>query len=104
MNFEGKQCGICSKKLHSFKDEIAPGVHAEAYRCAEGHVSYTREVMKTIEALQKADSQERHLVKVGSSIAAPIPSSIVKLLSLKPKGKVYVSAQGNKIVILPSVA
>ncbi len=104
MNFQGKTCGICKKKLHSFKDEIASGVYAEAYKCINGHVSYPTRVMKTIEALQKADSQERHLVKVGSSIAAPIPASIVKLLNLKPKEKIYVSAQGNKIVILPGLA
>lgn len=55
MNFEGKICGICDNKLHSFKDELAPGVYVEAYKCSNGHMSYPAQVMKTIEALQKSE-------------------------------------------------
>ncbi|MBI4360498.1 AbrB/MazE/SpoVT family DNA-binding domain-containing protein [Candidatus Micrarchaeota archaeon] len=36
-------------------------------------------------------------------MAAPILASIVKLLGLKPKEKVYISTQDNKIIIRPSL-
>ena len=104
MKFEGKICGVCNKsRLHAFKDEISPGVSVDAYKCEYGHVSYPKEVMQTVEALLRTASEERHVVRVGSSIAVPIPASIVKLLGLRPKEKVFVSAQDNKIIIRPSV-
>lgn len=103
MNLEGKICGICDKgRLHAFKDEVVKGVYVDAFKCDYGHVCYTYDVMKKIEALHKASSEERHLVKVGSSVAAPIPASIVKMMKLKPREKILVSTQGNRIIILPS--
>ena len=105
MNFEGKMCGVCNEsKLHAFKDEFVEGVYVDAYKCGKGHVSYSRDVMQKMEALQKATSEERHLVKVGSSVAAPIPASIVRMFKLKPKEKVYVSVHGNRIIIMPTPA
>ena|SRR3989344_5067348 len=103
MNMEGKICGICNKgKLHAFKDEVSAGVYVDAFKCEYGHVSYTQEVMEKVEAMHKSMSEERHLVKVGSSIAAPLPASIVKLLNLKAKEKIYVTSENNKIIITPS--
>ncbi len=104
MNFEGKVCGICNKgRLHAFKDEVSPGVYVDAYKCEYGHVSYSKEVMEKVEAINRSTAEERHIVRVGSSIAVPIPASIVKLLGLKPREKVFVSAQDNKIIVRPSV-
>jgi hypothetical protein len=104
MNFEGKTCGNCNKgTLKAFKDEVAPGIQADAYKCNHcGNTSYPRPVMEKIEAMHKASSQERHLVKVGSSVAAPIPSSIVKELGLKIKESVFIRTQGRTIIIQPS--
>lgn len=105
MNLEGKPCGVCGKgRLKGFKDEVADGIHVDAYQCEHGHVSYSREVMEKVEAMRRATSQERHIVKVGSSIAVPIPASIAKLLELKPREKVFVALRGNSIVIRPSLS
>ena len=104
MNFEGKVCGICNKgKLHGFKEEIAEGIYVDAYKCDRGHISYSKEVMEKIEAFYRNFAEERHIVKVGSSIAVPIPASIVKLLNLKPKEKVFVTVQDNRIIIRPGM-
>lgn len=103
VDLEGKTCGMCEKgTLKAFKDEVTKGVYVDAFKCENGHVLYSREVMAKVEAIYKSSAQERHVVRVGSSIAVPIPSSIVKLLALKPKEKVYVTTQDNKIVITPS--
>ncbi|MDO8339609.1 MAG: AbrB/MazE/SpoVT family DNA-binding domain-containing protein [Candidatus Burarchaeum sp.] len=102
---EGKLCGICDKgRLHAYKDEITDGIYVDAYKCDfdPDHVSYTAEVMHKVEAIQRSTSVERHLVKVGSSVAAPIPSAIVKALRLKPRGRVFISAQGRRIIIRPA--
>jgi len=105
MNLEGKTCGVCNKgKLRAFKDEVAKGVYVDAYKDEYGHVSYTKDVMQKVENIFKATAQERHLVKVGSSIAVPIPKMIVKTLNLKPKEKVFVTTQDNKIIIRPGPA
>ena len=104
MNFEGKTCGACNKgKLHAFKDEIAEGVYVDAYKCDYGHVSYSKEVMEKIEKLNKTLNMERRIVKVGSSIAVPIPASVVKSFKLKPKERVFITTQDNKIVIQPAL-
>ncbi len=104
--FTGKICGICNNgKLHPFKDEVAAGIHVDAYKCDNGgHISYSGEVMGKVEALYKNTSEERHLVQAGSSVAAPIPAKIVKMLNLKPREKVYISMEGNRIVISPAPA
>jgi AbrB family looped-hinge helix DNA binding protein len=103
MDFENKTCGICNEsRLHAFKEQVSPGVYVDAYKCGNGHISYTREVMQTIEALGKATAQERHAIKIGSSLAIPIPAQIVKRLNIKPKEKVYVTTQDNAIIIRPS--
>ncbi len=103
MNLEGKVCGVCNKgRLHAFKDEVVEGVYVDAYRCDYGHASYTASVMKKVESLFKAAAETRHVVRVGSSVAVPIPASIVKLFGLKPKERVYVTTQGNRILILPT--
>ncbi len=101
MNLEGKTCGVCNKgKLRAFQDEVVEGVYVDAYKCSEfSHVSYTKEVMKHVESLYKQSSDERHIVKVGSSIAVPIPAEIARLLNLKAREKVFISTQDNKIII-----
>ena len=102
MSFEGKICGVCNKgKLNAFKQEVSAGVYVDAYRCDTGHISYAKAVMEKLEAMHKATAQERHVLKVGSSIAIPIPAGIAKALGLQPREKVYVSAQDNKIIIWP---
>ncbi|MFH1200552.1 MAG: AbrB/MazE/SpoVT family DNA-binding domain-containing protein [Candidatus Micrarchaeota archaeon] len=104
MKFNGKLCGVCNKgRLHAFKDELSPGVYADAFKCDYGHVSYGREVMAKVEAINKAVAQERHVVRAGSSLAVPIPASIAKMLGLKPREKVYITTKDNSIVIRPSV-
>ncbi|MBI3588192.1 AbrB/MazE/SpoVT family DNA-binding domain-containing protein [Candidatus Micrarchaeota archaeon] len=104
MNLEGKTCGVCDKgRLHRFTDEISKGVHVDAYKCDyAGHVSYDRNVMEKVEALYRQVAQERHVVKIGSSVAVPIPAGIAKSLNLKPKERVYVTSEDNKIIIHPS--
>ena len=107
MNFEGKICGVCNKgRLHAFKEEIEKGVYVDAYKCSGGHISHSEGVERKLGAIYNAGSLERHLVRIGppSSIAAPIPSSIVKLFKLKPKEKIFVSSQDNQIIIRPSPA
>ena len=106
IKLEGKTCGVCNKgKLHAFRDEIAEGVYADAFKCDYGgHVSYSKSVMEKVEALQKNTAQERHVVRVGSSIAVPIPSAIVKMLNLKPKERVFITTKDNRIIITPSVS
>ncbi len=103
MDFENKTCGVCNKaKLHRFQEQIAPGVYVDAYKCSNGHISYTREVMQKIEAFNKVVALERHAIKVGSSIAIPIPAQIVKAMGIKAKEKVYVTTKDNTIIIRPS--
>jgi|GEM_PF-1164458 len=104
MNFEGKTCGICDKgKLHSFRDEVSDGIYVEAYKCDNGgHVSYSREVAAKVEALLGTTTQKRSIVRIGSSIAVPIPASIARLLDLKPKEKVFVTTKDNHIIITPT--
>ena len=104
MNFEGKTCGECGKgRLHSTQDEIAEGVYVDAFKCSHcGGISYAQGVMAKVEAMQRAVSEERRLVKVGSSVAAIIPAAIVDALGLKPKEKVLINARGNRIIIVPS--
>ncbi|PIN95917.1 hypothetical protein COX86_04270 [Candidatus Micrarchaeota archaeon CG_4_10_14_0_2_um_filter_60_11] len=100
MNLEGKTCGVCNKgKLKKFQERIAEGVYVDAYKCEHGHVSYSEEVMRRVEALERGHAEERHIVKVGSSLAALIPAAIVKQLNLKSKESVFVSAKGNTITI-----
>ncbi len=105
MNSEGKVCGICNKgRLHAFRDEVTPGVYVDAYKDEYGHVSYTSEVMSAVERIYKSTAEERHLVRVGSSLAAPIPAIIVRALKLKPKEKVFISTRENRIIISPNPA
>lgn len=106
MDFTGTTCGICNKgKLHPVKDEVSRGIYVDGYRCDRcGEISYSREVMQKVEAMQKSISEERRLVKVGSSVAALIPSSIVRKLQLKPRERVYIHTEGKNIVIQPSPA
>ncbi|MBI5035949.1 AbrB/MazE/SpoVT family DNA-binding domain-containing protein [Candidatus Micrarchaeota archaeon] len=103
MKFEGKTCGVCNKgTLKAFKDEIAEGVYVDGYKDEYGHVAYSKEVMAMVEKIYRNTAEERSLVRVGSSVAVPIPASIVRLLALKPKEKVYVTTQDNRIIIRPS--
>ena len=96
---EERPCGLCGKKMRAFKDEAVPGVHVDAYRCSNGHVSYPAEVMRHVEALYRAASEERSVLKVGSSLAVPIPAAIAKSFGLRPKEKVLVSADDKAILI-----
>ena len=50
MGFEGKPCGICGTKLGKIVEEVSPGVRVDAYKCGKGHVSYSEEVMRKVEA------------------------------------------------------
>ena len=102
MKFEGKPCGICGTKLSSFTEEISEGVYVDAYKCQKGHVSYSEEVMRKVEALSRDQTEERRIVRVGSSLAIPIPSAIVKSLRLKPKEIMYVKRKDNEIIMRPS--
>jgi len=104
MNFEGKKCGVCDKgRLHKFMEEISPGVLVEAFKCDyAGHISYSENVMRGIEALQREISEERHVVRIGNSLAVTIPMEIVKLLGLKAREKVFVRSTGSEIIIRPS--
>ena len=106
MDFEGKHCGVCGKgKLHKFTEEITPGVYADAYKCDyAGHVSYPEKVMKAIEAMHRPASTRRHVVKVGNSLAVPIPAEMAKNLGLKAKNLVFVRSSGSEITIRPSPA
>ncbi|MBI4360497.1 hypothetical protein HY572_01850 [Candidatus Micrarchaeota archaeon] len=54
MKFKRKPCGICNTPLHEFKDEVTEGIHVDAYRCKQGHASYSRSVMEKVESIQKA--------------------------------------------------
>ncbi len=100
MNFEGKICGMCNKgKLHKFQDEVERGIFVEAYRCNKcSEVAYSEEVMAKVEAMQRGEGEARRLIQLGSSLAVSIPVEIVKKLRLKPKGKVYITNKGNKII------
>ncbi len=104
MDFEGKRCGECGNgKMHKFSEEVAAGIFAEAYKCDyQGHISYPEKTMLAIEAIRRQFSKERHVVKVGNSLAIPIPAEIVKILGLKPKEKVFVRSTGSEIIIRPS--
>lgn len=106
MKFEGRVCVNCDKgKLRAYKDEVAEGIYVDAYKCDYcNQIIYSREVMSKVEAMHKSASEERRLVRVGSSVAALIPASIVKAMSLKPREKIFVTTQGNRIIILPSPA
>ncbi|MFA5246360.1 MAG: AbrB/MazE/SpoVT family DNA-binding domain-containing protein [Candidatus Micrarchaeia archaeon] len=102
-DFENKICGVCNKaKLHGFQEQISPGFYVDAYKCSNGHISYTEEVMQKIEALNKAVALERHAIKIGSSIAIPIPAQIARAMNIKAKEKVYVTTKDNTIIIRPS--
>ena len=102
MNFDGKRCGICQTRLSKITDEVADGVYVDAYKCKKGHISYSEEVMSKVEALNRDKAEERRIVKIGSSLAVPIPSKIVKALGLKPKLSVYINSKGQTITIRPS--
>lgn len=106
LNLEGRKCGACNKgKLRKFSEEVAPGLFVEAYKCDyAGHVSYPEKTMRAIEALQRQASKERHVVRVGNSLAVPIPSEMAKSLGLKPRRKVFVRSEEGEVVIRPSPA
>ena len=100
MNLEGKTCGNCEKgKWHKFQDEVEAGIRVEAFKCDNcGNVSYNEAIMEKLEAMNRHHAEERSLIKIGSSLALSIPKNIVKKLRLKPKEKVYVTSEGNKII------
>lgn len=106
LDFEGKSCGVCDKGvLHKFSEEVSPGVFVDAYKCDyAGHVSYSEKVTKAIEALQMEAAKERHVIRIGNSLAIPIPAEIARHLSLKPREKVFVRSSGSEIIIRPSQA
>ncbi len=101
---EGEKCPKCEKgKLHKTMDKIEPGVMVEAFKCSKCHeIWYSQEIMEKIEAIQKAKSEERRIVKVGNSLAAIIPSKIAKKLNLKEKEKVYIEEQNGELLIRAS--
>lgn len=105
VDLNGRTCDICGKgKYAPFKDEVSIGVYVDADKCDNcGEIAYSLEVMRKVNAMHRAESQERQLVKIGSSIAALIPADIVKKLQLKAKEKVYVSMKNNEIIIKPSL-
>ena len=106
MNYEGKTCGMCDKgKLYKIQDKVGEGVYVDAFKCRHcGEISYSEKVMKQVEALHKQISVERKIVKVGSSIAVPIPSAIAKKMRLKAKESVFVREEGSEIIVRPSPA
>ncbi|PIO06519.1 hypothetical protein COT29_00610 [Candidatus Micrarchaeota archaeon CG08_land_8_20_14_0_20_59_11] len=96
-----KKCGICGKKLRKTQDRVAEGVFVDAFKCANGHVAYSEDVMRRVEAMEREHSVERHVVKVGSSLAVPIPAAVVRELGLRARETVFVKTAGNSIVIKP---
>jgi len=102
----GKICGMCnSGKLQQFTDEVVPGVRVDAYKCDYcGEISYSREVMVRVEAMRNAPMLKRHFVKVGSSVAALIPSELAKKHGIKPKGAFLVSDRDEGFFLLPCPA
>lgn len=106
MNLAGKACGMCnSGKLRAFVDEVAQGVRVDAYKCDYcGEVSYSREVMVRVEAMRNAPLQKRHFVKVGTSVAALIPSDLARKYKIQPKKTFLVGGRGKEIFLLPNPA
>ena len=102
MDFEGKPCGICGTKLGRIVEEVSPGVRVDAYKCRKGHISYSEEVMRQVEAMGRDKADERRVVKIGSSVAVPIPAKIAKALGLTAKTTVFVRSQDNTVIIRPS--
>ena len=101
---EGDKCPSCEKgKLHRTMDEVEKGIKVEAFKCSKcSEVWHSQEMMEKIEAIQRAGAEERRIVKVGNSLAAIIPSNIVKKLRLKEKEKIYVEEQNGEILIRAS--
>ena len=105
VDLKGRTCDLCGKgKYAPFKDEVSAGIYVDADKCDNcGEIAYSLEVMRKVNAMHRAESQARKLVKIGSSIAALIPADIVKKLQLKAKEKVYISTRNNEIIIKPSL-
>ncbi len=101
----GDVCAVCEVgKLKKFEDEIEKGIKVEAFKCAKcGEIWYSEEIMKKVEAIQRAKAEMRHVVKIGNSLAAILPSNIVKKLNLKEKEKIYITESNGEIVIKPSL-
>ncbi|HLC47635.1 MAG TPA: AbrB/MazE/SpoVT family DNA-binding domain-containing protein [Candidatus Norongarragalinales archaeon] len=101
MKFEGKTCPMCGKgKMEGRRHEADPGIFVDAFRCNKcGEIAYSEEIIGKLEALRKYGNEERHVVKVGSSLAVPIPSSFVKKLGLKARELVYVSESNGSLLI-----
>ena len=101
----GEKCPICEKgALKETLDEVERGVKVEAFKCGKcGEIFYSQEIMERVEAMRKAKSEERSLVRIGNSLAAILPAQIVKKLGLKEKGKIFVEEDKGKITIRASV-
>ena len=98
---KNKNCPICEKGiLTKQKTELGSGLYADALVCNScKKIFYSKEVMRQIEKLEYAGSDKRKLVRVGNSLAAIIPSVIVKSLHLKEKEPVWVREKNNTILI-----
>ena len=102
---ENDKCPKCENgKLHKVLDEVEPGIRVEAFKCSKcSEIWYSQVIMEKIEAMQKAGTEERRLVRVGNSLAAIIPAKIARKLKLKEKEKIFVEEQSGKILIRASV-
>ncbi|MEK6954914.1 MAG: AbrB/MazE/SpoVT family DNA-binding domain-containing protein [Candidatus Micrarchaeota archaeon] len=101
MKFEGKACPICGKgKMEAIRHEADPGIYVDAYKCNKcGEIAYAERIIKILEAIGNRGKEERHMVKVGSSLAVTIPAAFVKKLGLRPKDPVHISMDENSLLI-----
>jgi len=103
---EGEICPLCEKgKLRKFKEEIEAGLYVDAFKCSKcSEIWYPEDIMKKIEALENLKAEQRHLIKIGNSLAAVIPVQITRKLKLRGKEKIYVREENGEIKIKPSIA
>ncbi|MFH1751049.1 MAG: AbrB/MazE/SpoVT family DNA-binding domain-containing protein [Candidatus Micrarchaeota archaeon] len=101
MKFEGKNCPICGKgKMGALRHEADPGIFVDAFKCSKcGEIAYPEHIMERLEALRNYGNEERHVVRVGSSLAVPIPAAFVRKLGIKAKESVYVSVSDGSLLI-----
>lgn len=101
MIMKGKKCPACEKGfLKKIKELLEEGIYADALRCTYcGESFYSEKVMQNVEAVRNADTDKRNLVKIGHSLAAIIPATIVKKLHLHEKESVFIREKNNTIII-----
>ena len=97
----GDKCPVCEKgKFKKVLDEVEKGIKAEGFKCDKcGEIFFSQEITEKVRAMQRMHSEERRLVRIGNSLAAIIPSKIVKRMGLKEKEKIFVEEADGKIII-----